>query len=538
MKRQALAALALLWSLCASAQSEAPPNILLILLDDVGWSDLGSYGSEIPTPNIDQIAAQGLQLTNFHTADMCAPTRAMLMTGIDHHRVGIGTLPELTWGLDAPPGYEGNLRDDTVTIATLLQDSGYQTWFAGKWHLGYDEAANPAARGFDRSFAMMGSGASHFADMHGMWAREPRMAYTEDGQPVESLPADFYSTNYYTDRMIGYLEQRDERPFFAYLAPTALHFPLQVPDPWLEKWQGAYSEGYEEIRQARFQRQQELFGGRVNLPDQLRPPEVGVTPWEELSEEERLEQQRFMQIYAAMLDNLDWNIGRLLDYLQRTDELNNTLIILLSDNGPDPTALQGPFQEWSQQYDQSLDNLGRINSYVQYGPGWAQAGSTPWRHFKHYTSVGGVRVPALVLDPRVDQPDLSDAFVHVSDLAATLLDYAGVRVPEGDYLGRPIQTMQGKSARSLFEGKLESLHDEQAVFGWEMRGVRAVQQGDWRATWFPVPRGDAQWHLFNIADDPSESHDLRDIHPEKLQQMISLWNEYASENRVATEFTP
>lgn len=521
-----------------TAHAQQPPNLLVILLDDVGWADMGSYGSEIPTPNLDRIAQAGIQLTNFHTADMCAPTRAMLMTGIDHHSVGIGTLPELTWGQEAPPGYEGNLQDNVVTVATLLNDAGYQTWFSGKWHLGYDAQANPAQRGFERSFAMMGSGASHFADMHGMWAREPVMAYTDDGEKVDSLPDDFYSTNYYTERLIGYMEQGDERPFFAYLAPTALHFPLQVPDPWLEKWQGTYEEGYEVIRQQRFERQQELFGDRVNLPDELRPPEVGVTPWSELDNSTRQEQQRFMQIYAAMMDNLDWNIGRLLEYLRRTGELQNTVVMVLSDNGPDPTALQGPFQEWSQQYDQSLDNLGRINSYVQYGPGWAQAGSTPWRHFKHYTSVGGVRVPAMVWDPRTEQPDVSDAFVHVSDLPATMLDYAGLEPPQGEYRGTPVQTMQGISARDLFEGTSQQLHGDEAVFGWEMRGRRGIQQGNWRATWFPIPRGDEQWHLFNIAEDPSESNDLADEQPQKLQQLIELWHQYAEENSVSLEFTP
>lgn len=364
----------------AEAQGDRP-NILVIVADDMGMADLGSFGGEIPTPNLDRIAEGGVRLTNFHASAVCSPTRAMLLTGVDNHLAGLGNMAEeMAPNQEGQPGYEGRLNDRVVTIASVLGEAGYDTFMTGKWHLGAAEGSRPFERGFDRSFAMLSGGASHFVDMRPAYSPDPegKAPYMEDDRTLTELPAEFgYSSQFFVDRMIDYIgEAGGERPFFAYLAFTAPHWPLQAPAATIEKYRGRYDAGYDALHAERLDRQKRL-GIVPETATGGRPP-VKYAPWTELSEAERRTESRAMEIYAAMIDEMDANTGRLIDALEASGELDHTAIVFLSDNGPeghdlDETWPRDLFPEIRRnvegRHDFSYENMGAELSYVLYGPG-------------------------------------------------------------------------------------------------------------------------------------------------------------------------
>jgi arylsulfatase len=512
------------------------PNFLLIVADDLGFTDLGAYGSEIHTPHLDQLASSGLLLTDFHSSPACSPTRAMLLTGVDHHLAGLGTMAG-EWGENqvGKPGYEGFLNFKVVTVANLLRDSGYHTYMTGKWHLGMMEETGPQNRGFESSFALMQGGASHFFDATGLVSSVPKATYLENGRPI-SLKADFYSSDCYTDTLMEYIEtnRHDGRPFFAYLSFTAPHWPLQAPDSFLAKQTGKYDAGYDELRNQRIKKAAAL--GVIQENTTIYPRPEGVTAWNDLSLEEQRMESRKMEIYAAMVENLDFNVGRILDYLDHHNLRKNTLVFFLSDNGPEGNDINNlsDNRDWiPKRFNNKFENMGRINSYLFLGPGWAQASSGPFARFKSFPSEGGIRVPAIVNWSGLQEGlRKSGTFSTVMDVAPTLLELAGIIHPGTSYRDKEIYSMQGTSMADFLRGASSTVHGPNLRSGSELFGRISFREGKWKILRLKPPWGTGSWELFNLESDPGETMDLSNENPEKMKYLIYLWEQYQELNQV------
>ena len=520
------------------------PNILFIVADDLGYTDLGVYGSEIETPNLDKLATDGVMFKNFYAAPTCSPTRAMLLSGVDNHPAGMGSMyREISPNQVGQRGYEEHLHSRVATIAEVLGDAGYHTYMTGKWHLGYKDDNSPAARGFERSYASLAGGASHF-DMMPM-VGPGKAPYREDQEMIDALPDDFYSTQSFTHKMSDYIDsnQADDRPFFGYLAYTAVHWPLQAPQPSIERFQGNYDDGYDVLHTNRIQRLKSL--GLIDENVVPYPKLAEVPAWDSLSTEEQQNSARTMEIYAAMTSDIDQYIGELIAYLESIDEFDNTLIVFLSDNGAEGHPMDqsiGAIGRWIEECcDNSYDNMGNADSFLWYGAGWARASTGPWRMFKGFTSEGGIRVPAIMHYPKLNQSGLNTTLVSVMDVMPTVLDLVGVEHPDSPYKDRDIVQMTGKSMLPMLHGETQEIHTSDDYIGWELFGKTAIRQGDWKI--IQEPAGDFwqsrnpvaenyAWQLFNIAEDPSEMNDLAAKNPEKLADMLQLWEAYAEENQV------
>lgn len=533
-------------TLLAHAKAEAAaarPNVLLIVVDDMGFADLGSFGGEIDTPRLDRLALAGIRLTNFHVAPTCSTTRSMLLTGVDSHKAGLGNmLEELADNQKGKPGYEGYLNDSVVTLPTLLRDSGYRTYMAGKWHLGLEEEQSPAARGFDKSFALTPGGASHFADMRPAYAPTPeaKAKYRQDGKLLQKLPENFhYSSQFYVDQLITYIDEdkQSDQPFFAYLSFTAPHWPLQAPDEAIKKYAGRYDAGYDALLDQRMKKLKSLGLLPKSATAGQRAP--GSVPWDELNSEEKKIQARAMEVYAAMIDQIDVHTGRLIDYLEEQGELDNTAIIFMSDNGPEGHDLD---QTWpadqfpkirkviDESHDFSYENMGKPGSYVLYGPDWARTGSPPFRWFKAFPTEGGTRVTTFIHFPqRYAGGAINNELASVKDITPTVLEWTGVAQPGTRYHKRSIEPVTGVSMHSLLAGKIQSTEREMAH---ELMGKRMVRAGDWKMVHMPEPYGNNAWQLYNLRQDMAENTDLAARYPAKVQALKSLWQEYATENQV------
>jgi arylsulfatase len=528
-------------------QQASRPNFLVIVADDLGWSDLGAFGGEIATLNLDALANKGVRFTGFHTAPTCSPTRSMLLSGVDNHEAGIGTMVESRpASLANRPGYEGYLNDRVASVAELLQQGGYRTIMAGKWHLGLTPERGPAARGFERSYALLQGLGNHFgADQDGAWKKANAHAtYRENGKFVR-FPKGRYSADYFADRLIGFLaEASDDRPFFAYLPFTAPHWPMQAPTETIAKYKGRYDAGYEILRAERLERQKKL--GLVPVDQQPHALDR-VKPWASLSAEEKALEARKMEVYAAMVDQMDQNVGRVVDELKRSGTYDNTVIIFLSDNGPEGTEIDTPFQVagipgGAKQLgiDNSLKNIGNATSYVGYGAGWAQANSSPSWLVKGYPTEGGTRVTAFAAGKGVAGNRISRGYVSVTDVAPTLLSLAGISQPQS-FKGRPILAFEGKSLVPVLEGNATEIHSPAEPIGTELFYRRGLRKGDWKAVYLPTsnatyPRdgvGEGKWQLFNLATDPAESRNLADSEPGKLAELVADWDRYAAAKGVA-----
>ncbi|MDH4253607.1 MAG: arylsulfatase [Gammaproteobacteria bacterium] len=515
---------------------DARPNVVLIVADDLGYSDTGSFGGEIRTPNLDALADQGIRLTNFHAAPTCGPTRAMLLTGVDHHRAGLASnadalirLPELR----GRPGYEGHLNRQVVTFARLLQDSGYRTYMTGKWDLGKEPGFLPTDRGFDRYFGIADGGASHFADAIGNSRPQARAAYFDGDQRLEQLPADFYSSTTYVDRLLGFVEGGDRKePFFAYLAFTAPHWPLQVPDDWIDRYAGAYDAGWHAIREARVAKQREL--GIVADDAPAAPQNRAVPDWGSLSPARRAVELKRMELHAAMIELMDREIGRFLAAAGQGQR--ETIVIFLSDNGAEANAVDRlPDNEYwiPATFDNRLDNMGRQGSYVWLGVGWGHAAVTPLRLYKSYPAEGGIRTPAIVYSSNGRfEPSIRADLVTVMDIAPTILDLAGATHPGAKYGDRDVLPMNGRSALDYLENRTRTVHGDEPI-GWELYGNRALIRGAWKVSLTWPPEGDGRWQLFNLARDPGETEDLSASRPDLLEELRHAWNDYAEANGVA-----
>ena len=526
-----------------AAVTDERPNILLIVLDDVGYTDLGAFGGEIETQNLDALATGGLLLTNFHSGATCSPTRSMLMSGTDNHIAGLGTMAEeLKDNQKGNPGYEGYLNERVAALPDLLLDAGYHTYMTGKWHLGMTEETSPAGRGFEKSFALLPGGGGHFDDLGLSGPPHHKAPYRQNGKSVQ-LPTDFYTTRDFTTRMIDYLEadKADDKPFFAYLSYSAPHWPLQAPDASIAKYAGRYDDGYEALFERRIAALKER--GLIAADVESWPGLEGEKSWAELTEEEKKYQSRLMEIYAAMIDDIDVYLGQLLAYLRERGELENTFIFVMSDNGAEghDLSLQPEFGDWIKTCcDNSYENMGKANSYLYYGANWARAGVGPFRMFKGYNSEGGIRVPAFVNYPRlVAAGDSHDKFISVMDVMPTLLELTGVQHPGANYKGREVVAMKGTSMLGVLSGEQDAVHPADYAMGWELFGKRAMRKGDWKVNYVPQPLGAGEWQLFNLAEDPAEAHNVAASAPAKLNELITLWDEYAAANNVVlpTEYS-
>jgi arylsulfatase len=527
-----------------AAQQGKRPNILLIVADDLGYSDLGSYGGEINTPVLDNLSKKGVRFTNFYVSPTCSVTRSMLLTGTDNHVAGLGNMGELL----APnqmgkPGYEGVLNKRVASVAELLRDNGYHTYMAGKWHLGLKADQIPHARGFERDFSTLVGGGSHFDDGWNIEWQIPKMPYTEDGRPVKKLPKDFYSTKAYTDKTIQFIEEgrKDGKPFFAYLTFTAPHGPLHLPDDWLRRYKNRYDEGWDGIRRQRLARMQELgiVDKGVNAADRLYflPRSTAFTP------AVRVMQGRKMELYAGMVEYMDDQIGRVFDYLKQIGEYDNTVVIFISDNGAEGNDLRamvagqvgsfGFLHAMNNFAEDGHNSLGRKGTYAEYGPAWAQVSSVPFRLYKGWVSEGGIRSPLIVSGPGVQGAgELNKkAVLHVMDIVPTVLELAGIEHPS-TYKGREIAPVQGKSWVGMLSGRTQSPRTSDDWLGWELFNNRAIRQGDWKISWLYRPFGTYDWQLFNLAEDPGEQYDLSDKFPEKKKELVALWDEYVQMNGV------
>ena len=520
-------------ALPAQAAPDKRPNFLVIVADDLGYSDLGAFGGEIATPNLDALALSGLRLTDWHTAPTCSPTRSMLLSGTDNHRAGLGTMAELVApNQKGKPGHAGTLSPNVASLAELLSANGYRTLQSGKWHLGLTPQQDPSARGFQHSFVMLQGAHNHFGTDLTTDPSRPGATYREDGRTLSRLPADFYSSDSFATKLIDQLRttahgKEGKKPFFAYLTFTAPHWPLQARQPDIARYKGRYDAGFEALRAARLKRQAEL-----GLMDPNKPAHEPTykARWDDLTPAQKQAAARDMEIYAAMVDRLDQNVGRVIAELKRQGVYNNTVILFTADNGAEgmdleATQLKG-MKDRLAASDNSLANRGNANSYIAYGPGWAQAATAPSWLYKAYATEGGTRAIAFIHYPGAQrQAGIAPVFGSVMDVTPTLLDLAGIADPKGQFAGRRVESIRGKSWVPYLTGKADHVYAASDAIGTELFGSRAIRQGDWKIT----DTGDGQWHLFNLSDDPGETHDLSKEQPEWLGQLVAQWDAYATD---------
>ena len=520
---------------CSPEAPKAPglPNILLLVADDLGYADLGCYGGDIHTPNIDALARSGIRFSRFHTAPMCAPTRAMLLTGNDNHIAGMGRQDLKT----SEFGYEGMLTNRVVTIPSLLRAQGYHTYMAGKWHLGDQLEANPVNKGFEHSYVILEGAANHYDDQ-GLFEEDPTSPYTEDGE-ITQWPEGAYSTDLYTDKLIEYIDrhQHDGKPFFAFAAYTSPHWPLQVDSVFWKKYEGQFDQGYDQLKHERLE---SLKAAKLISASSEAPPNHSrvTRSWSELTEEEQLQESRKMELYAGMVDNLDYNIGRLLDHLRQIGRFENTLIIFMGDNGAASEDFYdddeyGPF---IRQYF-SNDNFGEWgdpNTFVSYGPQWAEAGSSPFRYFKGFTSEGGIIAPMLISGKGITLKNaIYQDLVTVQDIAPTIYEAAGVSYPL-TFKEDTIYPLLGSSILQFATGAQARIHGDDYIFGTEHGGYAMLIKGPWKITNNVTPFSKDNFGLYNLRNDVGEFRDLKEDHPDIYADLLNEWEAFAE--RIKPQF--
>lgn len=524
-----------------SARDQKRPNIVLILADDLGYTDLGSFGGEIATPTIDSLATEGIRFTNYHTAANCAPARAMLLTGVSSHRAGVANIIEMIPPEQRDhPAYQGELGHNVVTVATLLEDAGYNTYMAGKWHLGHTKDKLPSRRGFQRTVALADSGADN-------WEQKPYLPIYEtanwyaDGERL-TLPDDFYSSRFLVDKMIEFIQsdqpQGDSRPspFFAYLPFQAVHIPVQAPQEFIDRYEGRYLEGWTKLREERRRRAIELG---IVLPEVPAVTMHTTRDWNALSDEDKRFEAKRMAVYAAMVEAMDFHIARLVQYLREIGEFDNTVFIFTSDNGSEPSGpdalntARARFQLARQNYTADYETLGLKGSFVNLGPSFASASASPLAYYKFYVGEGGLRVPLIIAGkPLAVQPDINRAFAYVKDITPTILSLAGVDQPRGRYAGKPVEPITGKDLTPLLKGETANVYGEDEAVGYELAGQGVLFLGNYKLVMTRGPVGDDTWRLFDIANDPGETQDLSSQQAQRFQHMLNLYQRYKRENGV------
>lgn len=507
------------------AYAREQPNIVLIVADDIGYSDFGAFGSEIDTPHIDALAQEGLRFSNFHVASSCAPTRAMLMTGVDSHLAGVGSMRELMpLSHRGKPGYYGVLNDRVQTIASLLKSGGYRTSVAGKWHLGDATRNLPPARGFDYSVIQADSGSDNF-EMRPYLPMKSEAYWYENGERMLGLPEDFYSSRYFVDKTIDFIDSvnSQESPFFAYVAFQANHTPVQAPAQFIDRYRGRYLEGWSNVRSARIQKIQAL--GLIDEQATLAKGDIQKL-WNGLTQEQQYFEARRMQAYAGMATAMDHEIGRLIAYLRKIGEYENTVFVLFSDNG---AVANEPYENkfgrrWLEKhYHREVETLGEKGSWVSGGRHWGRVANTPFSGHKFYAGEGGVRVPLIVAGLAAIKPgSITHEFSYITDIVPTLLEIAGLNAPVQDE-GR--EQISGRSLSAVFDVGSGPVHSAEEAIGYEFSGNSALYRGDYKLVRNQPPVGDRTWRLFDIKRDPGETDDLSGRLPNLYRD---LQNEYAA----------
>ncbi|MFZ5671135.1 MAG: sulfatase-like hydrolase/transferase [Pseudomonadota bacterium] len=532
----ALAALVAAAPALAAPSAAAParrPNIVMIVVDDAALMDFGAFGGEARTPNIDRLARQGAMFTAYHTSPLCSPSRAMLLTGLDNHRAGVATIEEiLPASQKDKPGYGLSFAPGVWTVARRLKAEGYRTLMVGKWHLGHGPGALPSDHGFDRSLALDASGADN-------WGPRPYMPYYdkapwfEDGRAAK-LPDRYYSSDMMVERLAAYIDETPagQGPFFAYLAFQAVHIPVQAPKTYSDRYRGRFDGGWAKIRQERAARARALG---------LAPPEAaipgmpdGARRWEALTADERAIYARSMEAYSGMLEAMDAAVGRLIARLEARGELADTLFVVTSDNGPEPSdPVHAPGMNiWMplHGYRWRLAGLGERGSLAFIGKEWAWALAAPGRGFKFYTAEGGIRAPLILSGPGVPAGVRVGSTAFAADIAPTLLDFAaaGPR-PEA-------RAMDGRSLRGVVSGAASATWGPDEPVGIEVSGNAALFRGDWKITRVMPPEGDGRWRLYDLKRDPGETRDLAAVEPARFRRMLADYAAY--EARVGVQPLP
>lgn len=506
----------------AAPAVEKKPNIILILLDDLGYSDLGCYGSEIETPNIDRLAGQGLRYRKFYNNARSAPTRASLMTGLYPHQVGVGALNEV-------PGYanyQGYPNERNAFIPEVLKSAGYFSIMTGKWHLGYFQGVTPIARGFDRSLNAPFGGFYWGGDMskkqNGTPVRENNLFRNDIPMSFDDYGGDWYSTRLWTEAGLEYVGEAvaGGEPFFWYLAHNAPHFPLQAPQDLIDKYRGRYMEGWDVVRDMRYRRQLEM--GLFSPDEPLTPRNPKVPDWESLPQEEKERRDLQMAIYAAVIEAVDREVGRIVGYLEEKGILDDTMIILLADNGGNgEPGIDGRM---------AGTHPGSADSKVFLGAAWADVANTPYFLYKHHAHEGGCCTPLIISYPAGIAPSLRGAidkenFGHIVDIMPTLLEIAGASYPARNETGE-IPPLEGVSlAASLRGGKVKR---ENPVIV-EHEGNKMLREGDWKVVQEYKETG---WMLYNLREDPTEMNDLAATRPGKLAEMVAAYERMAARTGV------
>lgn len=553
----------LLLASCTSGQTASPekkPNIIVILADDIGYSDIGSYGSEIKTPNLDRLAAEGIRFTHFYNTARCSPSRASLLTGLYPHQAAMGHLA--TRPLWDEPGYLDDLNRHTATIAELLKEAGYSTWMAGKWHLLGMNASNlpdkssadtsnwPLQRGFERFFGNL-SGSCSYWDPFSLLSNNDFIA-----------PGDgFYYTDAISDTVVKYIRERDEdKPFFCYVAYYSAHWPLHAPEKEIEKYRGVYDIGWDSLRMQRFNRQKEL--GVVSENHRLTERPESITAWEDEPMKEW--QSRRMETYAAMIDVMDQGIGRIIAALDESGELDNTIILYMQDNGgcSEPVLtnrMEEPLTEEQKvlkpyPYDQILKvrkpeytrdgrfirsgrgvMAGPADTWVAYGEDWANASNTPFRLYKSWVHEGGITTPLIIHWPSGirQKGSIITQTGHLIDIMPTCLELAGVRYPE-EFNGNATTPPEGLS---LLPAIADRKLDREFLL-WEHEGNRAIRIGNWKLVSKVGeqmkfnPEDENAWELYDLERDPSETENLAAKYPDRVKKMAAKWEEEAVRLKV------
>ena len=521
-----------------SAQQSDRPNIVLLLADDLGYTDISPFGSEISTPNIARLATEGLSFTNYHTAGSCAPARAMLLTGVDSHRNGVPNIPEaLPAEQMAYDHYQGVLNDKVVTLANVLQAGGYHTYMTGKWHLGHTPELLPSARGFDRTIAMADTGADNWEQRTYLPIYDKANWYADGAE--HTLPDDFYSSEYFIDKTIEFIASNaeDDQPFFAYVPFQAVHMPVQAPREFSDKYAGVYDEGWTVMRENRRLAAEEAGV----IPEGT---EAVVTPgtliWDNLTEEQRRHHARRMEVYAGMVDAMDMHIGRLMDYLESIGEYDNTIFVFTSDNGAEGSNIILPnggsaLSPWFDivGYNSNYETLGERNSWNAIGPSNATIAASPLTYYKFHANEGGLRVPLVMSGPGIGgQGGMTDEFVFVTDLAPTILNLVGVDIHDGSWLGREVEPIVGVDFSEFLAGASSQVHDDFDSIGYELGGNSALFKGDYKIVINRTGQSETEWHLFNIRTDPGEARDLAQEQPALLEEMLADYESYVQANNV------
>jgi arylsulfatase/uncharacterized sulfatase len=517
------------------AASNTRPNIVVLVADDWGFSDVGSFGSEIATPNLDSLAKQGMRFSNFHVSAECSPTRAMLMTGVDSHRTGVGAMresvPHQHFG---KPGYLTVLNQNVVTMSSLLQDSGYRTYAVGKWHVGKEPYNLPNARGFDHSLIQGDSGSDNWETDKRYMALSDKVYWFEDGKEAV-MPKEYYSSEFYVNKAMDYLrkDEKSSKPFYTYLAFQANHIPVQAPRAFIDKYKGVYKDGWTALRAARRDRAAAL--GLVPKGTPMVTMST-TTDWDALTPAQQAYDARRMEVYAAMAEAMDFHVGRLIAYLKASGQYDNTVFVFLSDNGAeasDPYAILSARLWLATEYTNDMDRLGGKGAYDTIGPSWASAAASPLSTYKFYSGEGGVRTPLIIAGiPGMAANTIHPRFAHVKDIAPTLLELAGVAQPGKRYKGEPIEPMTGQSLLLVLQGRVPQAHAPDESVGYELSGNMAIFKGDLKLTKNMTPVGDGQWHLHDIVKDPGETVDLQQQMPAVFQAMRADYDAYAQANGV------